>query len=143
MEAHLHTPVHNPEEYQEFKDVFHKVKASSLPPHCPLAINTTLPDIPYEQKGMEEYVQEAFEGGYIVPSTSTASEAFFFVEKKGDGLPPYIDYTGWIQIKYPYPLPLVPSTLEQLHLALIFLKLDLHSTYNLIHICEGVEVDEW
>ncbi len=42
--------------------------------------------------------------------------------------------------QYRYPLPLVPSALEQLRGARIFTKLDLRSAYNLIRIREG---DEW
>ncbi|KAL0192360.1 hypothetical protein M9458_010656 [Cirrhinus mrigala] len=41
---------------------------------------------------------------------------------------------------YRYPLPLVPSALEQLRSAQIFTKLDLRSAYNLIRIRAG---DEW
>ncbi|KAK3536620.1 hypothetical protein QTP86_015420 [Hemibagrus guttatus] len=40
----------------------------------------------------------------------------------------------------PYPLPLVPAALEQLRGARFFIKLDLHSAYNLIRIKEG---DKW
>lgn len=38
------------------------------------------------------------------------------------------------------PLPLVPASLEQLCLSQFFTKLDLCSTYNLVHIRDG---DEW
>lgn len=40
-------------------------------------------------------------------------------------------------IKYPYPLPLVPSALEQLGDAKICTKLDLRIVYNLIRIRDG------
>ncbi|XP_016350303.1 RNA-directed DNA polymerase homolog [Sinocyclocheilus anshuiensis] len=43
-------------------------------------------------------------------------------------------------VKYWYPLPLVPASLEQLRGARIFSKLDLRSVYNLIRINKG---DEW
>lgn len=43
-------------------------------------------------------------------------------------------------VKFRYPLPLVPSALEQLREARIYTKLDLRSAYNLICIKEG---DEW
>lgn len=43
-------------------------------------------------------------------------------------------------MKYPYLLPLIPVTLEQLREATIFTKLDLRSSYNLVHIQVG---DEW
>lgn len=65
----------------------------------------------------------------------------FFHGEKG-GLRSCIDYRGLnqIMVKYPYPLPLVPSALEQLQSAQIFTKLDLHSAYNLVHIRRG---DKW
>lgn len=64
---------------------------------------------------------------------------FFFVEKKGGGLHPCIIYCGLnkITVNYPYPLPLLPATLEQLREAKIFNKLDLCSAYNFIIIREG------
>lgn len=91
---------------------------------------------------MEEYVAEALAQGYIEHSTSLASAEFFFVEKKGCSLCPCIDYHGLNQItmKYPYPLPLVPTALKQLRNARIFTKLDQRNAYNLIRIRKG---DEW
>ncbi|KAK3542410.1 hypothetical protein QTP86_025816 [Hemibagrus guttatus] len=44
------------------------------------------------------------------------------------------------QVKFRYPLPLVPAALEHLQGAALFTKLDLRSAYNLIRIREG---DEW
>ena len=91
---------------------------------------------------MQEYVDEALRQGFIRPSTSPVSAGFFFVEKKDGGLRPCIDYRALnnITIKYRYPLPLVPSALEQLCGARYFTKLDLRSAYNLVRIREG---DEW
>ncbi len=91
---------------------------------------------------METYINEALASGYIRPSTSPATAGFFFVEKKDGGLCPCIDYRGLnnVTVKYRYPLPLVPSALEQLREARIYSKLDLRSAYNLIRIQEG---DEW
>ncbi len=91
---------------------------------------------------MEEYIQEALNQGYIHPSSSPAASSFFFVGKKDGGLRPCIDYRALNShtVKLPYPLPLVPATLEELHGACIFSKLDLQSAYNLIRIREG---DEW
>ncbi len=43
-------------------------------------------------------------------------------------------------VKFAYPLPLVPATLEELRGSCIFSKLDLRSAYNLIRIRRG---DEW
>ncbi|KAL0199986.1 hypothetical protein M9458_003173, partial [Cirrhinus mrigala] len=80
--------------------------------------------------------------GFICPSTSPASAGFFFVKKKDGTLRPCIDYRALneITIKYRYPLPLVPTALEQLRSARIFSKLDLRCAYNLIRIRAG---DEW
>ncbi len=91
---------------------------------------------------MEEYIEEALKQGYIIPSTSPAASSFFFVAKKDGGLRPCIDYRklNEITVKFRYPLPLVPTALEQLRGATIFTKLDLRSAYNLIRIREG---DEW
>ncbi len=80
--------------------------------------------------------------GFIRPSTSPASAGFFFVKKKDAGLRPCIDCRrlNEITVKFRYPLPLVPSALEQLRQAKYFTKLDLRCAYNLIRIKDG---DEW
>ncbi|KAL0149071.1 hypothetical protein M9458_055686, partial [Cirrhinus mrigala] len=87
---------------------------------------------------------EAFsrQGATQLPPHRPASAGFFFVKKKDGGLRPCIDYRALndLTIKYRYPLPLVPSALEQLRSAKIFTKLDLRSAYNLIRIRSG---DEW
>ncbi|KAK3556676.1 hypothetical protein QTP70_012833 [Hemibagrus guttatus] len=95
-----------------------------------------------EMKAMDEYIEEALAMAHIRPSTSPETAGFFFVEKKDGGLRPCIDYRGLnaINVRYPYPLLLVPAALEQLRGAKFFTKLDLHSAYNLIRILEG---DEW
>ena len=91
---------------------------------------------------MAKYIEEELEKGFIRPSTSPASADFFFVRKKDGGLRPCIDYCGLneITVKFRYPLPLVPSALEQLRTAQYYTKLDLRCAYNLIRIREG---DEW
>ncbi|KAK3534604.1 hypothetical protein QTP86_016756 [Hemibagrus guttatus] len=142
-----------PQECHDFQEVFSKEKATP-PPHCPwdcainLLPNAMLPktyiyslSLP-ENKAMEEYIEGALAAGYIQPSTSTAAAGFFFVEKKDVDLRSCIDYWGLnsVTIRYPYPLPLVPASLEQLRGAQIFTKLDLRSKYNLLRIRKG---DEW
>lgn len=78
----------------------------------------------------------------MVSSPSTFAAARFFFDTKDGDLSLYIDYLALnaVTIKYPYPLPLVPSVLEELHYAKISTILDLRSSYNLIRIKEG---DEW
>ncbi len=142
-----------PSDYAAFQDVFSKQAATRLPPHRPwdcafdLLPGAKLPkgrvyplSIP-ERKAMEDYIQEALRQDFIQPSTSPAASSFF-VDKKDGGLRPCIDYRTLNSqtVKLPYPLPLVPTALEELRGARIFSNLDLRSAYNLIHIRKG---DEW
>lgn len=77
--------------------------------------------------------------GSIVGPCRLPLPASFFVEKKDDGLCPCINYWGpnAITVKYPHPLHLVPSAIEQLHGSTIFTKLDLQSAYVLVHVRAG------
>ncbi|KAI2660465.1 Transposon Tf2-6 polyprotein [Labeo rohita] len=143
-----------PAEYQDLLEAFSRQGATQLPPHRPgdCAIDLIpgaapprgriFPLSQAESAAMNTYIQEELAKGFIRPSTSPASVGFFFVKKKDGGLRPCIDYRALndLTIKYRYPLPLVPSALEQLRSAKIFTKLDLRSAYNLIRIRSG---DEW
>ncbi|KAI2654763.1 Retrotransposon-derived protein PEG10 [Labeo rohita] len=143
-----------PAEYMAFQDVFSKQAATHLPPHQPwdcaidLLPGAQLPkgrvyplSIP-ECQAMEEYITEALNQGFIRPSTSPAASSFFFVGKKDGGLHPCINYRQLSSqiLQQPYPLSMVPTTLEELRGAWVFTKLDLRSAYNLVHIRAG---DEW
>ena len=143
-----------PAEYLDFREVFSKAKATSLPPHRPYdcAINlqpgATPPrgrlyslSVP-ERGAMETYINDGLAAGIIRPSSSPAGAGFFFVEKKDKTLRPCIDYRGLndITIKNRYPLPLISSAFELLEGATIFTKLDLRNAYHLVRIREG---DEW
>ncbi|KAI2647094.1 Transposon Tf2-6 polyprotein [Labeo rohita] len=146
--------VNIPSCYDDLSQVFSKTKATHLPPHRPwdcavdLLPNAMPPKSKVyplsrtENQAMEEYIKKALSSGFISPSISPAAAGFFFVEKKDGGLRPCIDYRGLnnVTVKFRYPLPLVPSALEQLSEATIYTKLYLRSTYNLIRIKEG---DEW
>ncbi|KAI2643052.1 Transposon Tf2-11 polyprotein [Labeo rohita] len=143
-----------PVEYMAFQDVFSKQAATLLPPHQPwdcaidLLPGAQLPkgrvyplSIP-ECQAMEEYISEGLAQGFIQPSTSPAASSFFFMGKKDGGLRPCIDYRQLNSqiIQQPYPLPLVPAALKELHGAQVFTKRDLRSESNLIRIRAG---DEW
>ncbi|KAI2645331.1 Transposon Tf2-6 polyprotein [Labeo rohita] len=116
-----------PDEYQDLLEAFSTVKATHLPPHR--AGDCTIDLVPGAVPSR----------GRIFPLSQPESEA---MNKKDGGLRPCIDYRALnaITVKYRYPLPLVPSALEQLRTAKIYTKLDLRSAYNLIRIREG---DEW
>ncbi|KAL0150989.1 hypothetical protein M9458_053716 [Cirrhinus mrigala] len=140
--------------YQDLLEAFSRQGATQLPPHrlgdCAIDLipgaapprGRIFPLSQAESTAMNTYIQEELAKGFIRPSTSPASAGFFFIKKKDGGLRPCIDYRALndLTIKYRYPLPLVPSALEQLHSAKIFTKLDLRSAYNLIRIRSG---DEW
>ncbi|KAL0183843.1 hypothetical protein M9458_019539, partial [Cirrhinus mrigala] len=143
-----------PSEYQDLLEAFSRTKATYLPPHrsgdCAIDLipgatpprGRIFPLSQAESEAMQRYIQEELAKGFITPSTSPASAGFFFVKKKDGGLRPCIDYRGLneVTVKHRYPLPLVPSALEQLRSAKLFTKLDLRSAYNLIRIRAG---DEW
>ncbi|KAL0173541.1 hypothetical protein M9458_029509, partial [Cirrhinus mrigala] len=143
-----------PSVYHDLAEAFSKSRATQLPPHrtsdCAIELlpGTTPPKgriFPLSQpetEAMKTYIEEELAKGFIVPSTSPDSAGFFFVKNKDGSLRPCIDFRGLndITVKYRYPLPLVPSALEQLRSAKYFTKLDLRNAYNLIRIREG---DEW
>ena len=143
-----------PAEYLDFKEVFSKTKATSLPPHRPYdcAIELHPGAVPPkgrlyslsapERKSMETYVNDSLAAGIIRPSTSPAGAGVFFVAKKDKTLRPCIDYRGLndVTVKNRYPLPLISSAFELLQGATIFTKLDLRNAYHLVRIREG---DEW
>ncbi|KAL0154660.1 hypothetical protein M9458_048923, partial [Cirrhinus mrigala] len=143
-----------PAMYHDLRLAFSKTKATQLPPHrsidCAIELlpgqsppkGRIFPLSQPESLAMREYIREELAKGFIRPSTSPASAGFFFVKKKDGGLRPCIDYRGLneVTIKFRYPLPLVPSALEQLRQAKYYTKLDLRNAYNLIRIREG---DEW
>ncbi|XP_037552178.1 laminin subunit beta-1 [Nematolebias whitei] len=92
-----------PEEYLGLKEVFNKVKATSLPPHrsydCPIDLvpGSTPPkgalyslSTP-EQEAMQEYIKTSLQAGIIRPSISPAGTGFFFVGRKDGSLRPCID----------------------------------------------------
>ncbi|KAL0177165.1 hypothetical protein M9458_026059, partial [Cirrhinus mrigala] len=122
-----------PSDYSDLLEAFSRTKAARLPPHRPGDCAIDLVPGTSPPRGRVFPLSRAEDSSHHQP--------FFFVKKDG-GLRPCIDYRGLneITIKYRYPLPLVPSALEQLRSARIFTKLDLRSAYNLIRIRAG---DEW
>ncbi|KAK1791003.1 hypothetical protein P4O66_002054 [Electrophorus voltai] len=142
-----------PQEYSNLAQVFSPSKATQLLPHHDWDCSITLKEgtVPprcrvyplsqEEERTMGQYIKEALQQDYIRPSTSLASTSVSFVKKKDGGLRPCVDYRALneLLVQYPYPLPLVPTVLEQLREAQLFTKLDLRSAYNLIRIMEDQE----
>lgn len=126
-----------PTKYHDLKEVFNKVKATSLLSHRPYdcafdLISGTMPPRGsfYSLSGpehaiMQNYVKESLQASIIRPSASPGGAGFFFV--KDDALRPCIDYRGFnkITIKNKYPLPLMSSVFDFIQGATVFTKLDL------------------
>ncbi len=143
-----------PSSYHQFKAVFSKSRATSLPPHRPYdcAIELIPGSCPPrgrifslsspECTAMDTYIKESLAAGIIRTSTSPAGVGFFFVGKKDGGLRPCIDYRGLnkITVRNRYPLPLMATAFELLQEASFFTKLDLRNAYHLMRIRQG---DEW
>lgn len=131
------TNVPIPMEYWDLQVAFSKTHATCLPPHCPLDCTINLlsgsnlprghiyPLLHAKTEAMEAYVQEALAQGFIRPSTSLAACNFFCVKKEG-GLRPCIDYRTLSKatVIFSYPLPLIPTVIEQMHGAKYFTRLD-------------------
>ena len=146
--------VHFPSKYQDFSDVFDKVKAKTLPEHrpydCPIDLQLEKEPpwgpiynlSPLELKALREYIDENLASGFIQHSRSPCGAPIFFVKKKDGSLRLVVDYRGLnkVTVRNRYALPLIPSLLERLNGAKYFTKLDLRGAYNLVRIRPG---DEW
>ena len=84
--------------YHQLKEVFNKVKATSLPPHRPydcaieLIPGSTIPKRRLysvsgpEHQAMKDYIESSLKAGLICPSSSPAGASFFFVSEKDGSL---------------------------------------------------------
>jgi len=143
-----------PTEFEDFKGVFLKQSANTLPEHRPYDLRIDLsPDstAPFmsmfalsnaESMELGAYLDENLAKGFIVPSTSPAGAPILFVKKKDGTLRMCVDYRGLnkVTIKNRYPLPLINDLLDKMEGATIFSKIDLRAAYNLVQVRSG---DEW
>ena len=143
-----------PSKYQDFSDVFDKVKAKTLLEHrpydCPIDLQLEKEPpwgliynlSPLELKALREYIEENLASGFIQHSRSPCGAPIFFVKKKDGSLHLVVDYRGLnkVTVRNRYALPLIPSLLERLNRAKYFTKLDLRGANNLVRIRPG---DEW
>ncbi|MBW0460548.1 hypothetical protein O181_000263 [Austropuccinia psidii MF-1] len=116
-----------PPAYHHFLDVFSKVKAEKLPPHCACDHHIKL--------------EENVEKGVIRPSSSSTVAPVFVVNKKDGGLCLCVDYhkINAITRKNRYPVPPINQLSTVLNGSTIFSKIDLHGACNLLRITEGDE----
>ncbi|KAL0148675.1 hypothetical protein M9458_056002, partial [Cirrhinus mrigala] len=123
-----------PSTYHQFKAVFSKSRATSLPPHRPYdcAIDLLLPS---QGSDLLFVSSRTHSNGYL-------HQGVLGSWKKDGGLRPCIDYRGLnkITVWNRHPLPLMATAFELLQGASIFTKLDLRNAYHLVRIRQG---DEW
>ena len=143
-----------PAHLAEFRDVFSKSKAATLPPHRPYDCSIDLvpgAEAPFspiyslterERKELLKQTQDLLKQGFIRASTSPAGAPVMFVPKKEGELRMCMDYRrlNMVTIKDRTPLPLISDVLERVRGAKWFTKLDLRHAYHRVRIRKG---DEW
>ncbi|MBW0535443.1 hypothetical protein O181_075158 [Austropuccinia psidii MF-1] len=141
-----------PSVYPQYLDVFSKVKAEKLQPHCtcdhhiklegslrPVWVNYSLSN--QESDTLREYISENVEKGFIWPSSSSTGAPVLLVKKKYGGHHLCVDYCklNAVTRKNKYPVPPMNQIFTVLNGFSIFTKIPLHGEYNLLRIKEGDE----
>ncbi|MBW0471482.1 hypothetical protein O181_011197 [Austropuccinia psidii MF-1] len=107
-----------PPAYHQYLDVFYKLKAEKLPPHCAcdhhIELEGLLPPagVIYslsnqESETLQAYISGNVEKGFIMPSSSSAGEPVLFVKEKDGGLCLSVDYRklNAVTRENRYPVP--------------------------------------
>ncbi|MBW0484940.1 hypothetical protein O181_024655 [Austropuccinia psidii MF-1] len=141
-----------PPSYHQYLDVFPKVKAEKLPPHCAydhhIELEGSLPQVSviyclsnHESETLWSYISDNVEKGFIRPSSSSTGSPVLFVKRKDGGLCMVFHYCKLNSVtrKNRYPFPPMNQLLTLLNISTIFSKIDLHGAYNCLRIKEAVE----
>ncbi|KAA0057156.1 Retrotransposon protein [Cucumis melo var. makuwa] len=132
---------------REYSDVFRdELSGLPLPRGIDFAINlepSTAPIsiAPYKMtltklKKLKVKLQKLLNKGFIRPNVSPWRAPVLFVKKKDGSMRLYIDYRelNKVTVKNYYPLPKIDDFFDQLQVATIFSKIDLHSGYHQLRI---------
>ncbi|MBW0545238.1 hypothetical protein O181_084953 [Austropuccinia psidii MF-1] len=113
--------------YDQYLDVFSKVKSEKLPPHCPYTLRA--------------YISENVEKCFIQPSSSSTGAPVLFIKKEDGGLRLCVDCCkpNAVTRKKKYPVPPMNQLLTVFNGSYIFSKIDLGGEYNLLRIKAGDE----
>jgi len=97
---------------------------------------------PDETKEIQRQVQALLDKGSICDFLSPCSVPVLLVPKKDESWRICVDCRAInnITIHYRYPIPCLENMLDELSGAILFTKIDLHSSFHQIHIKLG---DEW
>ncbi|MBW0565727.1 hypothetical protein O181_105442, partial [Austropuccinia psidii MF-1] len=141
-----------PPAYHQYLNVFSKVKAEKLPPHCTcdhhIKLEGLLPPVGViyslsknKSEKLWAYISENVEKVFIRPSSSSTGEPVLFVNKKEGGLCLCVDYRKLNSVtrKNRYPVPPMNQLPTVFNGSTIFYKIDLCCSYNLLRIKEGDE----
>ncbi|MBW0563386.1 hypothetical protein O181_103101 [Austropuccinia psidii MF-1] len=141
-----------PSAYHQYLNVFSKVKAVKLPPHCTcdhhIDLEGSLPPVGViyslsnqDSDTLRAYISDNVEKVFIQPSSSSTGATVLFVKKKDGGLHLCVDYRKLNAVikKNKYPVPPMNQLLTVFNGSSIFSKIDLRGAYNLLRIKEGDE----
>jgi hypothetical protein len=152
MNIYIFSPSEIFVKYQNLTEVFFKVNTDKLPSHW----NHVNHHIPLEEEFkpvynpiynlseikfsvMKEHLKENFEKEFIHPFTFLWESSVLFVKKSDDSLWMCIDYCilNQMTIKNHYSLLLISELLNWVKGTKFFIKLNLRSVFNLLHIIKG------
>ncbi|MBW0478329.1 hypothetical protein O181_018044 [Austropuccinia psidii MF-1] len=141
-----------PSVYHQYLDVFSKVKAAKLPPHCAcdhhIELEGSLPPVGviYSLSNQESAILRAsisdnVEKGFIWPSFSSAGAPIPFVKKKDGALHLCVDYHkhNAVTRNKTYPVPPRNQLPTVFNGSSILSKIHLHGSYDLLRMKEGDE----
>ena len=140
--------------YHEFANIFSKTKAEVLTPHCSYDLKINLEEdaqplvspiyslSAFEQEALKEFIEENLNMGFIWLISSLHGALVLFVKKKDGSQHLCVNFRdlNCIFKKDCYPLLLISNLLDSPRKAWVYIKIDLHHAYYLVHIANG---NEW